>query len=327
MGEVAAVRKGKIAAIVVAGALAITWLANTSLLAGPPNEEPRLLAHRGLAQTFDLEGVGADTCTAERIEPPEHQYLENTIASMRAAFAADADIVELDLQPTKDNRFAVFHDWTLDCRTNGKGVTREHTLVELKKLDIGYGYTPDSGRTFPFRGKGIGLMPSLDEVLATFPDRDLLLHVKSDDPAEGQLLADALAKLAPERRARLAVYGGDQPIAELGKRLPDLRVMSKAAMKDCLVRYLATGWSGYVPDACENTQLQIPDNIAPWLWGWPNRFLDRMKQKGTHVYLVRGGNEFSDGFDTEADLDKLPDGYTGGIWTNRIDKIMPLLRR
>jgi glycerophosphoryl diester phosphodiesterase len=321
------VRKGKIAAIVVAAVLVVGWLANTSLLAGPPNDEPRLLAHRGMAQTFDLAGVESDTCTAQRIEQPEHQYLENTIPSMRAAFDAGADIVELDLQPTKDNRFAIFHDWTLDCRTNGKGVTREHTLAELRALDVGYGYTADNGKTFPFRGKGIGLMPSLDEVLATFPDHDLLLHVKSDDPAEGRLLADALGKLAPERRARLAVYGGDQPIAELGERLPDLRVMSKATMKDCLLPYIATGWSGYVPDACANTQLQIPDNIAPWLWGWPNRFLDRMKAHGTYVYLVRGGNEFSDGFDTEADLEHLPDGYTGGIWTNRIDKVAPLLQR
>ena len=36
---------------------------------------------------------------------------------MRAAFAAGADIVELDIHPTTDGQFAVFHDWTLDCRT------------------------------------------------------------------------------------------------------------------------------------------------------------------------------------------------------------------
>ena len=36
---------------------------------------------------------------------------------MRAAFAAGADIVEFDVHPTSDGQFAVFHDWTLDCRT------------------------------------------------------------------------------------------------------------------------------------------------------------------------------------------------------------------
>ncbi len=42
---------------------------------------------------------------------------------------------------------------------------------ELQALDIGYGYTADGGKTFPFRGKGINLMPTLDEVLNHFPDR------------------------------------------------------------------------------------------------------------------------------------------------------------
>ncbi|MFG3757139.1 glycerophosphodiester phosphodiesterase family protein, partial [Klebsiella pneumoniae] len=75
------------------------------------------------------------------MRPPTHPYLENTIASLQAAFAAGADIAEVDVHPTTDGQFAVFHDWTLDCRTNGSGVTREHAMAELRTLDIGYGYT------------------------------------------------------------------------------------------------------------------------------------------------------------------------------------------
>ena len=45
--------------------------------------------------------------------PPSHPYLENTIASMKAAFQVGADIVEFDIQPTKDGQFAVFHDGNL----------------------------------------------------------------------------------------------------------------------------------------------------------------------------------------------------------------------
>ena len=41
--------------------------------------------------------------------------------------------------PASDGHFAVFHDWTLDCRAEGKGVTREHSLAALKQLDVGYG--------------------------------------------------------------------------------------------------------------------------------------------------------------------------------------------
>src|SRR5690606_9734583 len=106
----------------------------------------------------------------------DHPFLENTIPSMEAAFEAGADLVELDIQLTKDGEFAVFHDWTLECRTEGKGVIRDHTMQVLKQLDIGYGYTADNGETYPFRGKGTGLMPTLDEVLSQFPEQSLLLH-------------------------------------------------------------------------------------------------------------------------------------------------------
>ena len=162
-------RKLKYAAAVSAVLVAGVYLNNTSLLAQHHGARPVLLAHRGIAQRFDEHGLTNNTCTATRILPPTHDYLENTIRSMQAGFNAGADIVELDVHPTTDGQFAVFHDWTLDCRTDGHGVTREQTMASLKRLDIGYGYTADGGRTFPFRGKGVGLMPTLGEVLSAFP--------------------------------------------------------------------------------------------------------------------------------------------------------------
>jgi glycerophosphoryl diester phosphodiesterase len=305
--------------------LVIVYLNNSSLLAGAREGRPTLLAHRGVAQTFPMDGLTSDTCTAERIFPPEHEYLENTIPSIAAAFAAGADVVELDIHPTTDGEFAVFHDWTVDCRTDGQGVTRELTLAELQGLDIGYGYTADSGQTFPFRGKGSGMMPSLDEVLASFPAQSLLIHIKSNDPEEGVQLANYLSTVPEAQLERLAVYGGDEPIRTLRERLPEVRVMSVATMKACLMPYLALGWTGYVPAACDHTQLHLPEEVAPWLWGWPNRFVQRMAANETRVILVAGDGGFSEGFDTVEDLERLPDGYQGGIWTNRIERIGPVI--
>ncbi|MGC5324999.1 glycerophosphodiester phosphodiesterase family protein [Brevibacillus sp. SYSU BS000544] len=300
------------------------YLNNTSLLAEKQYKKPLLLAHRGLAQTFTMEGITNDTCTAKQIYPPEHSYLENTISSMEAAFRLGADVVELDVQMTKDAKFAVFHDWTLECRTNGKGITRDYTLSELQALDIGYGYTADGGKTYPFRGKGVGLMPSLEQVLLHFPGKELLIHVKSNDPKEGELLAKYLSSLDANRLANITVYGGDRPIEALQMQMPNQPVMSKATMKKCLIPYLAAGWTGYVPTACEKTQLHIPEEIAPWLWGWPNRFIGRMNDVNTRVILVGGNGEFSTGFDSSEDIKRLPPDYSGGVWTNRIDRIAPL---
>jgi glycerophosphoryl diester phosphodiesterase len=291
--------------------------------------KPVLLAHRGLAQTFPPDGIENDTCTASRIRPPEHSFLENTIASMEAAFAAGAERVEFDIHPTTDGQFAVFHDWTVDCRTNGQGVTREKTLPDLKALDIGYGYTADGGATYPFRGQGVGLMPSLDEVLAEFPDKRFLIHVKSRDADEGRKLAVRLAKLSAEARGHLIVYGHDAPLDALNHILPDMRTMGGGKLKRCLLQYIGLGWSGYVPAACHNTMLLVPANYASVLWGWPNRFLARIRNAGTEVYVVGhySGGGFSTGVDTVEDLKALPRDYNGGIWTNRADVIAPLVAR
>ena len=303
------------------------FMLNTNLLAPAMQGKPTLLAHRGVAQTFSSDALERDTCTATRIRPPEHDFLENTIASMRAAFAAGADVVELDVHPTTDGHFAVFHDWTLDCRTDGTGVTREKSLAELKTLDIGYGYTSDGGLTFPFRGRGVGLMPSLDEVLAAFPDKRLLINIKSRDAEEGQKLASRLGKLSDDQRDLLAVYGGNEPVSALSAALPDIRTMSRESFKRCLLTYIAAGWSSVLPKGCHNTVLLVPINYAWALWGWPNRFLARMQKAGTEVYVVGpyAGGGFTTGIDTAVDVAQLPDGYTGGIWTNRIQAIAPLV--
>lgn len=306
---------------------ALLWGLNSPFLAKSTRPMPVLLAHRALGQDFSREGLDAETCTASRMLPSGHGWLENTIPSMEAAFGYGADVVEFDVHPTADGGFAVFHDWTVDCRTDGHGVTRERTLAELRALDAGYGYTADGGRTFPFRGTGVGLIPSLDDVLASFPGRRFLINVKSNDPAEGEALAERLAALGPIRREDLMVYGGARPIAVLRRRLPDLSVMSKPTLKSCLVRYLALGWSGHVPRACRNSIVLVPANVAPWLWGWPDRFVGRMEGVGSPVFLVNdwtGG--FSEGIDTLEDLEaKVPPGFAGGIWTDRIDRIGPAI--
>ena len=308
---------------------AFAYLNNTNLLAAPDAGRPVLLAHRGLAQTYHRKDLDSDTCTATRIDPPEHPYLENTIASMQAAFAAGADIVELDVHPTTDGAFAVFHDWTVDCRTEGKGVTRQHTLAQLKALDIGYGYTADGGATFPFRGKGVGLMPSLDEVLEAFPDRRLLINVKSNDASEGELLAQRLARLTPLALGRLMVYGDEKPIGAMRARLPGVPTMSRNSLKACALRYLALGWSGYVPAACRGSLVLLPVNIAPYAWGWPHRLVERMRLAGTTVFVAGAydGGTGASGIDSDAEFRRLPTRYSGGIWTNRIDRIAPLTGR
>lgn len=302
-------------------------LFNGSWWAAPPEGGVQLIAHRGVHQTFDRAGLDNDTCTAERMDPPSHEFLENTIPSMQAAFAAGADIVELDVHPTTDGKLAVLHDWTVDCRTEGEGETRSHDMAYLKTLDIGYGYTADDGATYPFRGKGIGMMPELEEVFRALPGQRILVNFKSNEAREGDMLAAVIAAHPEWRENVWGAYGGDPPTLRSQELIGDLNVWSRRGLIDCVLNYAGIGWTGIVPEACRNTVVMMPINVAPFLWGWPDLFLKRLSDAGTEVILLGpygAGDPGTAGIDTPEQLAQVPDGFTGYIWTNKIETIGPL---
>lgn len=317
----------------VLGGLAVfsaaVYFLNASWLVTPSDiGSPRIIAHRGVHQTYGRDGIDAETCTATRIDPPTHGFIENTIPSMRAAFDAGADVVELDVHLTPDKVFAVLHDWTLDCRTEGHGVTEETPWSMLKTLDVGYGYTADGGRTFPLRGTGVGMMPRLDDVYAAFPGRQFLVNFKSRRVEEGEALAALLNADPQAREATFGVYGGMEPTRAAEAAVADLKGFDRGLLKECAFPYLLYGWTGIVPAACRNTMVAIPIDYAPYVWGWPNRFLERMREANTDVILLGpyDGSGFSTGIDTPELASKVPAGFSGYVWTNKVDTIGPLLK-
>ncbi|MEW6227886.1 MAG: glycerophosphodiester phosphodiesterase family protein [Bacillota bacterium] len=62
---------------------------------------------------------------------------ENTLAAFRSGWERGADLVEMDVQVTRDGHVVVFHDATLDRTTNGTGFVGEKTLSDLRVLDAG----------------------------------------------------------------------------------------------------------------------------------------------------------------------------------------------
>jgi glycerophosphoryl diester phosphodiesterase len=63
---------------------------------------------------------------------------ENTIAAFKSALDLGADLLELDVQLTKDGHVVVIHDGSVDRTTDGRGRVADMTLAELRKLSAGY---------------------------------------------------------------------------------------------------------------------------------------------------------------------------------------------
>ena len=88
---------------------------------------------------------------------------ENTLRAVRKAIKMGADLVEVDVRMSKDNKLVIMHDPDVNRTTNGNGFVRDYTVQELKKLDAGNGET----------------IPTLDEVISRVKDRiGLVIEIK-----------------------------------------------------------------------------------------------------------------------------------------------------
>lgn len=144
---------------------------------------------------------------------------ENTLAAFRQAVERyRTDMLELDIHLTRDGELVVAHDATLERCTDGTGPLAALTLAELQRLDAGYTFTPDEGRTFPFRGQGV-CIPSFRELLRAFPNLRLNVELKPDVPG----IEDTFAQVLQEEGALERVCMGSEldTVAErLAARLP-----------------------------------------------------------------------------------------------------------
>jgi len=84
------------------------------------------------------------------------KYPENTLLSFKKGFEYGADGLECDVQKTKDGKYVIIHDETVDrtAKDKKKGVVLEMTLKKLKSVDLGKKQT----------------IPELHEFLASIPE-------------------------------------------------------------------------------------------------------------------------------------------------------------
>ncbi|ELP89490.1 glycerophosphodiester phosphodiesterase, putative [Entamoeba invadens IP1] len=122
------------------------------------DEYPVLVAHRG--------GRGI--------------YPENTLEAMRISYNRyHVDLLECDIQMSKDGHFVLLHDFWTNRTTNVNAQVQDLTLAELKKIDVGYYFTED-GVTFPMRGKNI-TFTTLEEMLDEFYQKPVKMSIELKD--------------------------------------------------------------------------------------------------------------------------------------------------
>ncbi len=195
---------------------------------------PRVIAHRGCS--------GAAP--------------ENTLAAFRRAIAAGADMLELDVLPSRDGELVVIHDDTLERTTNGSGRVQDYDLARLRQLDAGAWFGAG------FAGERI---PTLAEVLELARGRTLLnIEIKAEavtDQRQGGAV-DRVARLVRAQRMQDAVLLSSfapRAMADARALAPEI---ARAALFDAAVHRGQDALEILAPAACAALHLAVGEVTA-----------------------------------------------------------------
>lgn len=104
---------------------------------------------------------------------------ENTLEAFRAAVELGCEYLETDAHLTRDGVLVAFHDSTLDALTDRTGTIAALRVADVEAADAGHAFSPDGGRSHPFRGRGVRV-PRLEELLARWPEARVNIDPKAD---------------------------------------------------------------------------------------------------------------------------------------------------
>jgi len=147
-----------------------------------------------LAQLFDKQiGKQKDGTPRDRIFIVAHRantrygtlnsVPDNSIPGIECAIKYGADMVELDVRPTKDKELVLMHNATIDASTTGKGEVSNYTYEELMQFDM------RKGSSAPYRdadGKTVKI-PTLKEALLACKDK-IYVNLDIKDAPVGKLV-------------------------------------------------------------------------------------------------------------------------------------------
>jgi glycerophosphoryl diester phosphodiesterase len=196
--------------------------------------KPRLFGHRGAA------GLAP----------------ENTLVSFRRARHEGADIFEIDVHATADGEIVVIHDPTLDRTSDGVGPVASLSVAQLARVDAGFRFTPDGGRTFPYRGRGVKV-PLLVDLMREFPDVPLNIEIKQGMP---EIVTEVVALVRRARAPVVLAAEHDAIMRQIRSVSPDIPTSLAAGEVAAFIAAIAAGERPMLPEGA--VALQVPPRFG-----------------------------------------------------------------
>ena len=165
------------------------------------------------------------------------------------------------------------------------------------------------------------------EAVAGLTKPELFWEVKGQAVAK-QLVA-TLPKPAVDVADQNVIIGDAAAVAFIQGLQLNHSAFSIAGARACASDYRLSGLWGSVPESCRNgTMLLTIDELGFTLWGWPNRFLARMKDANVRLIIAEDvANGQIKGLTDVNQYGDIANSYNGYIWVDNIEELGPALRR
>lgn len=178
---------------------------------------------------------------------------ENSVAAIEHSIAVGVDVVELDLQLTRDSVLIVMHDATLNRTTTGKGRVADWTLDSIRTLKLKNGCGIRTKHT----------VPTLEEALLAAKGRVLVNLDKADRYFD--LVVPVLERTGTTRQIVMkGSKSADEVLALYGKYLDEVIYMPIVNLDNENAAELMQGYiSDLKPAAYELLYARAEDTVLP----------------------------------------------------------------
>ena len=241
-------------------------------------------------------------------------FPENTTLAFAEAIEAGTNYIETDAHLTKDESPILHHDENLKDTTGEDKLIGELTYDEIKKLDAGYNFTPDGGKSYPFRGRGV-YVPTLNEALGQFKGARFNIDIKDGKKKTARIVLDVVKRHGAKGRVLIASKS-KMALGHVRKEAPDVET---SASKSEAIKFLSMSIikmkSLYeIPFSA----LQIPKEVfEPSFLN--SRLIEAAKHAGVQIHVWTINNE--------DDMKRLFDIGVDGIFTDFPEKGVEIAKR
>jgi len=248
----------------------------------------------------------------------ENASPHSTPYAYERAVAAGVDMLDFDVQLSKDGVLVVQHDETVDRTTDGTGKVADMTYAELSKLDNAYWFTDTCTCTgkpeadYTLRGMRTGakappkgntrddfIIARFEDIAAKYPGYPLNIEVKGkypDNVPAAKELARVLKKLGREDAAVVTAFD-DQLAEAFHQEAPSVAITPGLS---ATTQYVLNGVKPadgrtilQIPPDYETTHVLTPELVAKahadglQLWIWPNE--DKWENVAGYTQLLDMG--------------------------------------